>query len=109
MPWAASSTLGAQSRFRRSTKVLVKGAGRCSVTTVGGQSRGYSDRIASSASTPPVEAPMATRLPLGVLPADRSTRGGGFGPATRLPIRAVAADLTLSASSANELGCSTVG
>src|ERR1700689_210490 len=90
-PCAASSTWGAQSRFRRSTKVLVNGAGRCSVTTVGGQLAGNSDRIARSASTPPVEAPMATMLPFGAPPAVR-VAGGGLRATTRLPILAVAAD-----------------
>ena len=61
-PSSASQTLGCDNRFRRAAKLLVKVPGMCWVMTVGGQLAGNSESTAISASTPPVEAPIATTL-----------------------------------------------
>ena len=63
-PSSASVTWGAQTLSRRAAKLLVKVAGMCWVITVAGQLAGKPLSTVSSASTPPVEAPMA-RTPRG--------------------------------------------
>ena len=68
---------GAQMRFNRSAKLLVKVGGMCWVMTVGGQLAGNFCSTAINASTPPVEEPMATTL----RPARYSLTGVGCGAA----------------------------
>ena len=108
-PFEASATDGEQSRSSRCTNVLVKGAGRCSVTTVGGQFLGNCVRMESTASTPPVEAPIATMRPLSGAPLGACEVAGALGAETRAPKRACAAIFTFSGRLAKVLGCSIVG
>src|SRR5947208_16404090 len=61
--WASDTRIG-QSLLRRLAKAVVKRAGICWVTRMGGQSEGSPISTSLSASTPPVEAPISTTLPV---------------------------------------------